>query len=836
MKRKVFTLCALLMSTFGITQNLDYVYQQGADASDITSVTTFDSEGNQYIAGNFSGTVDFDPGVDDFELTSNGGTDVFILKLDAAQNFVWAFSFGGVNSDIVAAIALDADDNIHLTGQFSGTVDFDPGVGDFSLTWGNGSAYVAKYNSDGEFSWAVNFSSGGGVTGRGIGVDELGNVYSTGNFSETADFDPGVGSAPLTNLGTFTGDTYVSKLNSDGEFVWVKGFHTHGDSRPFDMAVNAAGDSHITGSFTFICDFDPNGGVVNRTTPSTSIGKSFIVKLNSDGELVWVNDFGDNVNTSSGSGVAIDETGNIYATGSFGGTVDFDLGVDIDNHTSNGLGDIYVVKMDGDGNWIWATSNGGTQNDSGIKIDTDELGNVYTAGYFNLDVDFDPGVETFNLTSVGGIDFFAQKLSDAGEFEWAVAMGGSETDFANNVYVTGDNEVHVVGYFAETVDFDPSETELNLTSAGSNDGFFLKLTCESSSNIDVTASCDGYTVPSGDETYFETGIYNDTLDNMFGCDSLITINLTIDDEELPTITCTDIELEADPGTCELNDFTLEVPTHDDNCEVASVENDAPATLALGENTITWTVTDAFENSATCDQVITIIDVEAPELIELDDVEEICEATLDAPVTTDNCAGSITGTTETEFPVTEVGTTEVIWLFDDGNGNTTEVTQNVIISGVDVATTTSAEGITITADNDGASSYQWIDCATDEEIDGATDQSFTVTENGEYAVIITEGECTDTSDCVNITAVGLQSWDKENIAIYPNPAHGQFIVEFGSNGAEELRIFSATGKLVFAKRNLNDNLETINIEGFATGIYQVQILTQSSIYTKQLIIK
>ncbi len=123
----------------------------------------------------------------------------------------------------------------------------------------------------------------------------------------------------------------------------------------------------------------------------------------------------------------------------------------------------------------WAKAMSGNANDIGYSIKTDASGNVYTTGYFQGTVDFDPSAGLANLTSVGGQDIFVSKLDVNGNFIWARAMGGISNDYALSIAIDAGGNVYTTGYFEGTADFDPSASVANLTSAGSGDIFISKL-------------------------------------------------------------------------------------------------------------------------------------------------------------------------------------------------------------------------------------------------------------------------------------------------------------------------------------------------------------------------
>ena len=379
----------------------------GGTSSDTGLGITVDSSGNVYTTGSFRETADFDPGAGTFNLTSAGGFDIFVSKLDSSGNFVWAKSMGGTGNDYGYSIAVDSNGNVYTTGIFSGTADFDPGAGTFNLTSAGGDdIFVSKLDSSGNFIWAKSMGGTGYDHGFGIAVDSNSNVYTTGFFSETADFDPGAGTFNLTSAGgddifVSSYDIFVSKLDSSGNFVWAKGM----------------------------------GGT----------------------------------GYDSGYSIAVDSNGNVYTTGYFQGTADFNPGAGTFNLTSAGVYDIFVSKLGGNGNFIWAKSMGGTGNDYGLGIAVDSSGNVYTTGHFSETADFDPGAGTFNLTSAGGYDIFVSKLDSIGNFVWAKSMGGTGNDYGESIAVDSNGNVHTTGYFSNTADFDPDAGTFNLTSAGGYD-------------------------------------------------------------------------------------------------------------------------------------------------------------------------------------------------------------------------------------------------------------------------------------------------------------------------------------------------------------------------------
>lgn len=429
-----------------------------------------DASGNVYTAGWFNGTVDFDPGTGTTNLTSAGFIDVFVLKLDASGNLLWAKSFSGSEPDGSPSITVDPSGNVYTIGSFGGTVDFDPGVATFTLTSaGSRDVFVQKMDASGNFVWVKSFGSIETERGNSIAVDAYGNVYTAGDFGGTVDFDPGSGTANLTSVGGTS--IFVQKMDSSGNFVWAKSFG-EGNAGVSFIAVDTSGNVFSTGSFDGTVDFDPGAGISNQTSAGSN--DVFVQKMDESGNFVWAKSFG-GIEHDSGTSIAVDASGNVYTTGVFNKTVDFDPGVGISNQTSAGSSDMFVQKMNSTGNFVWAESIGGTGFEESRAITVDASGNVYITGQFRGTIDFDPGTGIANLTSSGGYDVPILKMDASGNFVWAKSFGGTDDVKGYSITVDASGNVYTTGDFQETADFDPGAGTAYLTSVGDGDIFVQKM-------------------------------------------------------------------------------------------------------------------------------------------------------------------------------------------------------------------------------------------------------------------------------------------------------------------------------------------------------------------------
>lgn len=474
--RLVHPLAALLIvSPFAPAQNLQWARNMGGTAADHGHGIAVDGADNVYSAGYFNGTADFDPGSGTYNMTSAGISDVFISKLDASGNFVWAGQLGGTADDIGYAIAVD-NSGLVVTGYFEGTADFDPGSGTYNLTsTGGRDIFICKLSLGGNLLWAVQFGSAFSEQGRAITIGSSGDIYTTGFFAGTIDFDPGAGSFNLSSTGG--SDVFISVLTSSGGFLTALRMGGAGMSVGRGLAVDSSGSIYVCGYFAATVDFDPGATTYNLTALVGEDG--FVAKLNASGGFQWAISIPGNsaVQGDQAFGVVPDSQGNVHVTGRFWGTADFDPGPGVFNLVSAGTADIFILKLDASGGLVWAKRIGSNNGDEGNSIALDSANNVYTTGHFSLTVDFDPGPGTYNLNAAASYEIFVCKLDAGGNFVWAVQLGNVPAGDIGWSIVVKACDVYTAGAFLNTADFDPGPGVFYLIAAGTWDAFVCKLDC-----------------------------------------------------------------------------------------------------------------------------------------------------------------------------------------------------------------------------------------------------------------------------------------------------------------------------------------------------------------------
>lgn len=376
---------------------------------------------------------------------------IFYLILSGtlhAQTFGWARAFGGSDWDKGTSLCIDAGGNTYATGYFTGTVDFDPGPGvsNHTSVGAYGSPFIVKLDTAGNYVWVLPIEVAGGSSA--ITFDPSGNIYVTGYFSGTGDFDPGPGTANLT-APTPSG-TFVLKMSAAGNYIWAKGFGGNSTG----IIVDASGNVCTTGFFQSIADFDPGAGTVNLTPAGMSDG--YIQKMDASGHFIWANSIG-GPGDDAILGIAVNAAGDIYTAGNFQGTVDFDPGSGTDNYTSAGGYDGFIHKLGASGNFAWAITYGSVNYDAVAAIASDAAGNIHVSGIYSGTVDFDPGSGT-DYHTAADMDAFVIKLNPYGNLLWAKTFGGSpgasSSTGSNTLTLDGANNVYSSGSISGNTSFD----------------------------------------------------------------------------------------------------------------------------------------------------------------------------------------------------------------------------------------------------------------------------------------------------------------------------------------------------------------------------------------------
>lgn len=329
-----------------------------------------------------------------------------------AQTLQWVNQFGisGVNT---ICMSVDDSGNVYQCGYFAGTVDFDPGPSVYNISsfGSNIDLFVSKSDSNGNFIWAKHIGNGTQSTkGVAIDVDSFGHVYITGTFIGVVDFDPGAAVFNLSPLISSQENIFILKLNSGGDFLWVKPIAGPFPDEVYDMKVDNTGAVYTTGLFVGIVDMNPNVGI---DTLNSVNGAIFIQKLDASGSFVWAKQLWVNAAAS----IAVDDQHNVYLTGNYHGHADFNPGSGVD--TLYAMSDhAYYLKFNMNGNFEWVKEVGGNSSTYNLPINirADHFGYLFVSARKGGSMDLDPGSTVFNSSGVSSI---ITKLDTSGNFIWA---------------------------------------------------------------------------------------------------------------------------------------------------------------------------------------------------------------------------------------------------------------------------------------------------------------------------------------------------------------------------------------------------------------------------------
>jgi len=451
------------------------------------------------------------------------------LKVDAAKKVdylnTYVFSGSGTDHDAGLSIAIDSSNNMYITGLFQDTGDFDfTGGTDNHTSNGVWDIFVTKINSDGTYGYTKTFGGTGYDLGNSLALDSSNNVYISGTFYDTVDFDFTGGTDNHTSNGSW--DVFVTKINADGTYGYTKTFGGTGVDWSEALALDSSKNIYVTGGFEAIVDFNFTGGTDNYT--SNGVEDIFVTKINSDGTYGYTKTFG-GTGSDVGYLLTLDSSNNIYVTGKFNGSIDFNFTGGTDNHTSNGSSDVFVTKINADGTYGYTKTFGGSGVDLGWTLALDSSNNIYVSGSFETTVDFNFTGGTDNHTSNGGTDVFITKINSDGTYGYTKTFGGISDDRGYSLILDSINNIYVTGYFDETVDFDPGigVTNRTVTPSWNVENFVISLNNDGNFKWVKTFSSDqgswGNEITFSNNKLYVTGEFGITTDfNPDGPSDIIT--------------------------------------------------------------------------------------------------------------------------------------------------------------------------------------------------------------------------------------------------------------------------------------------------------------------------
>lgn len=462
-----------LFTTTTQAQNLNYEWSHsiGGIGNDIGNSMIKDVNGNIFIAGQFEGVVDFNPGNEIWYLSSQGSSDIFIQKYNAYGDFMWARRIGGDNLDRAMSISANELGEVYITGSYKGTVDFNPGEGIKTMqSVGNSDIFILKLDQHGSYMWARSFGDFGHDEANQVYATSKGEVYIAGHIERNVilgqdDFQRGI--IPIASR-----DIYIHKLDEFGNTLWNKIVGAELNDQAYALTVDAEENVYVTGHYEGAVDFDPGQNVVYLVSEGNY--DAFVQKFDDSGNFLWARSIGGK-SFDQGSAITVDPFGNIIVTGK----IDADYTIyprDIRfMEKSNYHSDIFVHKLNASGRDLWENSFGGPEGDLSFDLTTDIDGSIYITGMFQKVVDFDPGQGVYKVRAEGGTDIFVQKLDTAGDLMWVKTMGSVSSEMGMSISTNQFGEICVMGAFTNSLDIDPGPENVMIASEGGYDFFVMKM-------------------------------------------------------------------------------------------------------------------------------------------------------------------------------------------------------------------------------------------------------------------------------------------------------------------------------------------------------------------------
>ena len=404
---------------------------------------------------------------------SNGYSDIYVSKSNSSGDFVWSKTFGGNSADRGYDLILDDVGNIYITGFFIGTANFDNII--LNSNGNSQDFFVAKLDNNGNVLWAIAEGGTDAETGYGLNVDDQGNVIVTGQFKGTTDIGGNIFTSATDPLtGLQTFDFFVAKYDSNGSNLWsLNGFADY-DDRGLAVAIDENNNINISGQFSDTLQF------AGSTIYNTIYNAGMVFQLDPNGNLNWFKRLG--AYQTVAYDIEVDLQNNIYVTGDFQGQM---VVFDSPNFYLNGnyTYRYFVLKMDETGHVIWGESAGSESKLSSKAICLDANNDIYIAGTFHCMLDdYADSLGEGLFNSVGYADVFITKFLNNGTRDWVYQSGGQRNDYCSGIAVSEINNPVISGSFDKYFNF-PVNPSFNPNISGND--FGVPNSCQNTS----TSAC-----------------------------------------------------------------------------------------------------------------------------------------------------------------------------------------------------------------------------------------------------------------------------------------------------------------------------------------------------------
>jgi len=693
----------------------------------------------------------------------------------------WATYFGGTSVEAGRGIALDDYGHVYMAGT-TGSSGNIATTGAYQTTYGGsadlfgGDAFLSKWDTAGNLLWATYYGGTGIDVAKGAGCDSSGNIYM-GGYTRSKTGVATTGSYQETKAGIASRyDAFIVKFDSTGQRIWgtyYGGTNTEGGDNFLGFTCDKSGNSYITGRTT-----SSSGIATNNAYQSTIAGTydAFLAKFDSSGQLSWGTYFG-GTGEDDATCVTYDSVGNIYLSG-YTFSADGIATTNAYQTTLSGASDAFLAKFDSSGQRLWSTYYGGTGIEKGFTISCNQ-GKVFIGGSTSST----EGIASTNAYDTSNVDNnqgdgYLATFDDSGNFLWGTYYGGDMSDAITGIF-NKEESVYISGPTASTNDIADTNA-LQSTLNGWQNFFVAKF------------SSDGErkwgTYYGGDNTdgYF-TSIIGDSESSLYLTD------VTNSDVGIATTGAYQTALSGDYDAC-LIKFNIcdapEVPgaISGDTEVCASSEHLYTVPVVTGADHYNWILPNGWTGTSTTDSI--------------NITNDGSNGTLQVAAV--SACGAVSDTASLSIVVMPVPAPVII-----NNNNVLSTSQPF-------------------------TSYQWI--MNGQDITGATAATYTPTADGDYRVRVSNSDgCSGTSDTLTITGVnGILEVGRDSFNIYPNPAKDYLIIN--SPIIAKAIIYRTDGRVAMKGITLKVGLNEIRLKGLSSGIYWLQIQTDSDVQTTKVILK
>lgn len=784
----------------------------------------WDSLGNAYMAGAFNDSVNlsFDDKNPHY-VHAKRYQSFYVVKYDSLLNIKWA----GILSDtaqkyLYPRFQIDPAGNCYMTGKATATLDADLTDSVQYVPSSTSTDYfMAAYSPDGILRWSqiMTFARLGNIHNHKI---KDSTFYLIGYYDRTVDFDLGPGTNALTSTGS--DDAFVATYKiKDGSFLNIVTLQGVNDDRIYAIEIDENGAVYIAGYSQKETQFDPKGKGFKRKTKSGGLNDGFICKYDKGLRLKWARFFyGDNRYSHCSGDHLILNDDHLYLSGGFQESIIFERDSLITQRMEppNAEGSfVYQVDTRGNTGWFhtYYANNKNRQTEAELSFVAHD--NVYITGYARDSVNGNNGdlkyrfdherkpFSSFNFlikteTATGIVSYISDSICLGQTYTYpdqSIKAGKQKLSFGYTARDGRDSIIHVdIKEHQVNTSFTVSKDSLWAKEAGVK---YLWIDCNTQKPLSPADTQRFYLAPkAGDYALVvDDGMCVDTSICRTACNNSLKLDL----DTLPEVAV----------SCSVPQ--PKVPTATSSCwgSVSATTRTKFPITTQGFHTVIWNYKDKEGDTLSQTQSFIIKDIGKPIPVakELRTVTSKCAVSfLNVPKALDNCKGKISATTNQSFPISAYDTTVVVWKYDDGHGN--EITQQQLvvidsfIGGYKLDT-----GISITALDSGFT-YKWLRCDNSfKVIQKANQRKFSPGANGSFAVVVSDGTCTDTLACVQFKRIATSLSEVSKITVYPNPA--QQFVNLTTNTSYQLDILAIDGRVLEHNRFITRGTTTLDLSLF-----------------------